>query len=267
MKIYTPLAENDLQRLIILLKNEKPFCFVRFSDGEISILRNNYLEITEGVTHFRGRTFKNNYKKHDIKKFDPILNQEIRGDLLSSAIFRKKNYFKGVPATHNNQVEDRDFMIRLNGGMTEEITFADLLMNSNFLDFNNKMLPVILKKKNLAVIGNFRGKLNRTIAHAKYIPIQDNFFENYFATLNSVVNKINLLPEKSVVISSASSLSNIVGWKIFSIRPDITFIDVGTTINSLIGIKGNFRYYHSLLSDDPVKIAKYKRLKEYLIKW
>jgi hypothetical protein len=266
MKIYTPSAENDLQRLIILLKNEEPFCFVRFSDGEICILKNIYLEIKEGITIFRGRTFKNNYKKHDIKKFDPILNQEIRRDLLSSAIFRKKNYFKGVPATHNNQIEDRDFMIRLNGGMTDEITFADLLMNSNFLDFNNKMLPIIFKKK-IAIIGNFRGKPDKTIAHAKYIPIQDNFFENYVETLNSIVDKINLLPEKTVVISSASSLSNIIGWKIFSIRPDITFIDVGTTINSLIGIKGNYRNYHSLLSDDPVKIAKYKRLKEYSIKW
>jgi hypothetical protein len=266
MKTYIPSARVDLDRLINLLKNEEPFCFVRFSDGEITILRNNYLEIKKGITHFRGRTFKNNYKNHDIKKFDPVLNQEIRRDLLSSAIFRKKNYFKGVPATHNNQIEDRDFMIRLNGGMTDEITFADLLMNSNFLDFNNKMLPIISKKK-LAIIGNFRGKPDKIFAHAEYIPIQDNFFENYVVTLNGVVEKINLLPEKTVVISSASSLSNIVGWKIFNIRPDITFIDVGTAINSLIGIKGIFRAYQSLLSDDPAKIAKYKKFREFLIKW
>ena len=266
MKTYIPSAKVDLDRLISLLKNEEPFCFVRFSDGEIDILRNSFLEIKEGVTHFRGRTFKNNYKKHDIKKFDPLLNQEIRRDLLSSAMFRKKNYLKGVPATHNNQIEDRDFMIRLNGGMTDEITFADLLMNSNFLDFKNKVLPIIFKKK-IAIIGNFRGKPDKIIAHAKYIPIQDNFFENYVATLNNVLDKINLLPEKTVVISSASSLSNIVGWKIFNIRPDITFIDVGTTINFLIGIKGNYRYYHFLLGDDETKIAKYKRLKEYSIRW
>ena len=47
-----PNAVTHVDNFIALLKSKKPFSFIRFSDGEIEILRNRYLEIGGGKNSF-----------------------------------------------------------------------------------------------------------------------------------------------------------------------------------------------------------------------
>lgn len=132
-QIIIPNAIEHLDNFIKLLKENRPFSFVRFSDGEIEILRNRYLEIGRGKTVFRGREFKNTF---DAKKFDPRIHQNIRKDLLSSALFREKNFYKGIPTA----LKDREFLLRLNGGFDTNMTFSDLFLNSNYRKYRDEVV-------------------------------------------------------------------------------------------------------------------------------
>ena len=98
-KIYKPCAIKDIQLFKQNVKQKKPFCFVRFSDGETEIIRNRYLKINKGVTIFQGKVSKNNYSDFDSKEFIPNLHNQIREDLSVQI----HNDFKEVKKFNSNR--------------------------------------------------------------------------------------------------------------------------------------------------------------------
>lgn len=269
--LHIPDPVADLERFIENLKSRKPFTFIRFSDGEIEILRNRYLEINEGVTVFRGQTFNNDFPAYDAKRFDPETNKDLRHDLLRSAMMRQNRFFKGVPAAHNRAEVDRDFLLRLNGGMSEMITFSDLFLNSNYPLYRERLVVEFSRYESVAVIANYRSVASGVLAGARVIPVGDNFFASYQEALSSVMEGCLELPESSLVLSSASSLTNIVGMLLYEQRPDLTFLDIGTSLNDLLGLDSKTRAYHQLYKGDSdsgfMKGLRYKLSKEYQLKW
>jgi hypothetical protein len=267
-----PDSKVDLLRFENLIKNRLPFTFVRFSDGEVEILRNRPLIINNGMTYFRGRTFRNNFHELDSKKFNPSEDSALRFDLLLSAQFKAKNYFKGVPTSSNNAVIDRDYLLSLNGGLSSQMTFADLLMNSNFRYARAVFFPELVKNSfDLIVVGNWRTKLSGYLANARIVQVADNFFSDYESTRDSVFRGLEDAAFGSTILSSASSLSNILGHKLILTRPDITFIDIGTALNDLMGLPFGTRAYHRVLNPRGVrqKLAslRYCLTREYRMKW
>ncbi len=268
----TPTGDGDLDRFERLVRERLPFTFVRFSDGEIEILRNRKLVIAGGVTEFRGKRFSNQFPEFDQKRFDPRHGQDVRGDLLASAIFCDVGYFKGVPALHNNALCDREFMLRLNGGFTPQMTFSDLFLNSNFLRARARFFPFLVESfEDLLVVGNWRCELRGYLVKGGLIQVPDDFFSSYQQTLNSVKAALHDAPESALILSSASSLSNVLGHSLRLSRPDLTFLDIGTVLNDLIGLPLGTRAYHKLINPQTLKerIAawSYHTSKEYQLTW
>lgn len=264
--ILIPNAVDHLDDLIALLKLKKHFTFIRFSDGEIEILRNRYLEIRGGKTIFRGKEFKNSFPDFDSKVFDPRIHQNIRKDLLSSALLRKKNFYKGIPTLHNNAIKDREFLLRLNGGFDTNMTFSDLFLNSNYEKYRQECVPLFETYENIYVIANYRAKPVGILKKAKHILIPDNFFATYDEVVANVFHQIKNIERGSLILSSASSLSNILGHKLYIKNPEVTFLDIGTSINDLLSLNHNIRAYHKQDKSIFQKIF-YKNSKGYQIKW
>lgn len=273
MEIFTrPSGRGDLERFENLVRKNQPFTFVRFSDGEIEILRNRRVIIENGVTEFRGMRFPNQFPEFDKKRFEPLQGQEIRRDLLESAIFRDSFYYKGIPTSHNSAVIDREFMLRLNGGFSAEMTFSDLFLNSNFLYSRNIFFPFLINSFDvLIVIGNHRCFLSGFLKNGELISIPDNFFSCYRETLKSVENQLRLVPKGALILSSASSLSNIIGYHLRLNRPDLTFLDIGTVLNDWLGLPLGTRAYHKLIEPRTLKEKwdawRYRQSKEYQLIW
>jgi len=267
-----PTGTGDLDRLEQLVRERTPFTFVRFSDGEIEILRNRKLVIAGGVTEFRGKRFSNQFPVFDQKHFDPQCGQDVRRDLLASAIFCEGAYFKGVPTQHNNALGDREFMLRLNGGFTPQMTFSDLFLNSNFLRARSNFFPFLASSfAELLVVGNWRCELNGYLENGRLVKIPDDFFSSYQQTLDSVLAALQNAPCSALVLSSASSLSNVLGHRLRLSRPDLTFLDIGTVLNDLMGLNLGTRAYHKLI--DPRTLGerfaawRYRRHREYELQW
>ncbi|ESS15114.1 hypothetical protein MOLA814_00689 [Betaproteobacteria bacterium MOLA814] len=267
-----PTGHGDLDRFERLVSMKKPFTFVRFSDGEIEVLRNRKLVIAGGVTEFRGKRFSNKFPEFDQKRFDPSRGQDVRRDLLASAIFCESAYIKGVPTRHNNALRDREFMLRLNGGFTPQMTFSDLFLNSNFLRARSEFFPFLVSSfAELLVVGNWRCELMGYLEKGRLVQIPDDFFSSYQQTLDSALGMLQDAPRSALILSSASSLSNVLGHRLRITRPDLTFLDIGTVLNDLMGLPLGTRAYHKQINcltlRERFAAWRYRQHREYKLQW
>ncbi len=267
-----PTGQADLDRFEQLVRERKPFTFVRFSDGEIEILRNRKLVIAGGVTEFRGKRSTNRFPEFDQKRFDPRRGQAVRRDLLASAVYAEDAYYKGIPTRHNQALGDREFMLRLNGGFTPQMTFSDLFLNANFLRSRSSFFPALAASfSDVLVVGNWRCELKDYLAKGRLVQIPDDFFSSYEQTQQAVLATLLQAPPSALVLSSASSLSNVLGHRLRLSRPDLTFLDIGTVLNDLMGLPLGTRAYHKLLNSrklrERIAAWRYRRHAEYQLQW
>lgn len=242
---HVPQAKEDLQMIFNMLKNNVNFVFVRFSDGETEILRNRFSKITTDEVVYKGRSWKSIFPIYDQKEFNPQLHQLLRKDLMAAALTNDELYFKGFPTTHNKAQLDKNFYLRLNGGFDRRVTFSDLFMNDNHLMFIEHLRHHLISNNvtNLIVIANFRSILTGFLSGSGLIQIPDNFFSTYEEVKNNIIDELYKLEEHSIVLSSASSLSNVIGHFIITNKLPITFIDVGTSLHTFLSLDNSSRKY------------------------
>lgn len=251
-------SKSEFHRFSGLLEKREPFVFVRFSDGELEILRNHSLIInSEGVSWSKG-TSKHRYPDFDFKTFIPEIHQNFRNDLMSSAMKKSEHFYKGIPTRHNGSYVDRDWMIELNQNSTFNLTFSDLFLNSNFIKFRKQIVPKFQLFDYVYVLGNFRMNPGSISKQWKLIEIPDNFILDYDNVRDEVLSQIQNVEEGALILSSASSLSNVIGAEVVDVRPDLTFIDVGTSMHDLMGMTDGIREYHSLLKSWSLKSFRSK---------
>jgi hypothetical protein len=264
-------SENDFNVVLNLIKSKSPFVFIRFSDGEMEIIRNRKLEINEYEIIWSKGRLKNVYPSFDFKLFDPKLHIALHADLVKSAEYTAGNFIKGVPTRHNNAKDDRDLMIKLNGDSRNNLTFADLFLNENFIKFRKKIIPLLLLFPNIYYLGNFRANPKAIDSSWHHIKVPDNVFQEYSKNKEILVQEILSVPVNSLILLSASSMSNILAFEVCRFRKDLTFIDVGTSLHDLVELKSGIREYHILLEKHGIKnilkILRYKRTSRYKLKW
>jgi len=99
------LSKDPVDHLVHMHKKldaSEPFQFVRFSDGEIEILCERELVISEEKVVFRGEEVRSVYGSHDCKSFSPASDIWLKESLKDSASFSSENYIKGIPTSHNS---------------------------------------------------------------------------------------------------------------------------------------------------------------------
>jgi hypothetical protein len=273
MLVQDPI--RDLQYFFSLLETKTPFSFIRFSDGETEILNNCFLEISESGLKYRGESFVNPYPVHDYKSFDPERDFKFREELILSASYISDFYFKGISGRHNiesgnNLNNDQKLLIDYNKGYLTNLTFSDLLINSNYISFRKNIDRILFTFSSGYVVANFQAVLLGPLKKFRLLAIPNLVFQHYCYLLEDHLNILKDAPSNSIILSSASSYSNILGHKLHEIRPDLFFIDIGTALNDYLSLPHKTRAYHCLLDKTlkgRIKAFKYKRSKGYQIKW
>ena len=261
-------AEEDLSKLMSIILDRQPMSYIRFSDGEMAILNGEPFSIGSGYTKWRGKSYANIYPGCDAKSFDPAVDTDVYSDLLEAAKNRDCLLIKGIPTSHNRVPHDTLQMMRWNGSI-ENITFSDIFINSNYRKFRSIYSQDLLNAAD-CIIANHRATLR---VKKRIIPIRDNFFLDYIRQRDEVIEQLISLPRGSLVLSSASSLSNVIGSRILYFRRDLTFVDIGTSLNDFFGLPFFTRPYQFLEAkffSNPLvylKARKYQCSPEYKIKW
>ena len=113
--------KDEFFKLLKLLREGTPFAFARFSDGEVTILKNKRLVLSERY-FIQEDVYGSNavgapipYMEEERKDFDPIRHAFYHHQLVEAYKYQKLNYYKGIPGTNEWGRESFDYCIDLYG--------------------------------------------------------------------------------------------------------------------------------------------------------
>ena len=224
------------------ITNKENFAFVRFSDGELDIIQNLYVELG-GASVQRGNELLPvaPYPAEDHKIFDPTnpAHQGSRQKLLDSLKFRKKNYFKGLTCPCCVSADRVRALLDLyEEGDEEHLVWSNQFVNSNYIYFLDHIYKHIQKREDIILVGNERiDPVTIGLRVKKFFPVGYNCFVNNI-DLSDEIKKYILTHniKNHLFLFSAASLSEILIYELYKDYPDNTYIDIGTTLHKQLGL-------------------------------
>ena len=179
--------KQEFDRLLQLVKDGTPFSFSRFSDGEVTVLRNRIVVLAEdhfiqGDIHGEKKVYANGYMPEEQKRFIPSENKREHEKLVEAFKFKKKNYIKGIPGQNSLDCgESWKFCTELYGSQDcESLSFANVMINGNYSRFIKEMLP-LFSERDIVLVANENSKLDKLpFKVKKFFPIGTNCMVNNF---------------------------------------------------------------------------------------
>lgn len=225
------------------LKNNENFAFSRFSDGELRIMQNLELILDDGYHKIGDVVTSGGYYIEDRKHVDPKKHPHIVNKLMECYKFKKHNYYVGLSC--KCCVGDADFkqMIDWRGGDDEFLTWANLWVNGNYSLFRQHIIPEFSNHKIVYILNENANLGGLPFSVVKDFRVGENCIINEFNKHEEIAQWIedNQI-ENHVFLFSASSLSNFIIYELFKKFDQNTYIDIGTTLNIELGMKGIRRY-------------------------
>lgn len=239
--------KSHFDLLLGKLKNGENFAYSRFSDGELRIMQNIELKLSNNHYKIGNETGNVKYYSEDHKHFNPSEHQFYRDRLMESYKFKKDNYYVGLSCRCCVTNEEFNQMCEWYEGdiNSDNLTWANLFLNSNYSRFINEFVP-LLKDKKVVYILNENGDING-------LPFK--VIKDFRVGYNCIINNYGLIEEvktwieenditNHVFLFSASSLSNFMIHQLFDFNEKNTYIDIGTTLNPFLKMKAR-RGYHN----------------------
>jgi hypothetical protein len=224
------------------LKNNENFAFSRFSDGELRIMQNKELILSDNYNKIGDVVTPGHYHPEDKKHFNPVEHPFVHDKLMEAYRFKKHNYYVGLSCRCCVGDEDFQQMVDWRGGDDEFLTWSNLWVNGNYDLFRQYMIPEFTRRRIVYTLNR-----NANVAGLSFIGI--NVVKDFRIGENCIVNEFNKHEEVAkwieenniknhVFLFSASSLSNFMIYELFKKYDENTYIDIGTTLNAELGMKG-----------------------------
>jgi len=207
--------KKSFQYFINKIENKQNFAFARYADGEMMILNN--LSIKDGT------------QAYNIDRWKFENNQIFMNDLYASCMHTEKNYYYAISCACCDPQGNKYYKNLLK---TENITFSNLFINSNYNDFikfsNQLRRSVVLIANKNCIDSEYQFEV------ISKIPIPDdcvNWYEkNKDKILNNLIN-ISKTYTDQLFLVSAGPLSEIIVDALYKSNPNNTYIDVGSSLD------------------------------------
>ena len=245
---------DEFNKFVDKLKYGEPFSFARFSDGELRVLQNKHLILSDTGIKIgeHDNTHEWTRPTYEQKEFNPKEHGWVRDKLVEAMEFNKKGYYKGIcckcclSGAHGSSVnEEFDFQVKLSGLKSddEHLTWANLLLNSNYPLFMEHMLPYFFNY-DVIMVGNENVNIEKIpFPVKKTFRISDNCMVNNYNLIDEIkeyIEKENI--ENHLFLFSAASLSNFLNHQLYEFNDKNTYMDIGTTLNVFYGFQIDRRY-------------------------
>lgn len=246
---------KDLTDILSCLENSENFAFSRFSDGEVYMLQNKEIILHSNGAKVGDIILPGNYPEDDLKHFDPSQHSFYRQKLEDSIKHRQHNFFKGLSCRCCIADGEKNFQWQLDligPGDEHSLTWANLFINCNYLEFLSRFFKIIKEKKIVFVLNkngcDYVMSDRFEIDVIKTFPIGPNCIVNNYSVIDDIKSYIrNNNISDHVFLCAASSLSNMVIHQVYSEFPNNTYVDVGSSLNPFIeGIKSRRSYMGQL---------------------
>jgi hypothetical protein len=227
--------------LLNKIEKKENFAFTRFSDGEMFILKNETLVLSDNhyiTGKIRG---SNRYTKEEHKEFYPEKHQTYRKKLIECYRHNQNNYFKGICTSTDGHVgkENFDWLIDFHGGNHDNLTFANLLINANYRRFIEELVPLLENRNVIYIVNELADTSRLPFDIMKEFKIGSNCMIDNYDTTAKVKRYIeDHGVENAIILCSAASLSNFIIYECFKDNPNNTFLDIGSCLNPLMELEG-----------------------------
>jgi len=238
--------KNFVEHLYLLynkLRANENFAFSRFSDGELRIMQNKELVLGDGYNKIGEVVSHGDYYPEDRKHVHPQQHPHVVSKLMEAYQYKKHNYYVGLSC--RCCVGEADFreMVDWRGGDDEFLTWSNLWVNGNYRLFRQYMLPEFSNHKIVYILNEHANINGLPFPVVKDFRVGENCIVNDFNKHEEVgkwIEENNI--ENHVFLFSASSLSNFIIYELFKKYDKNTYIDIGTTLNVELGMKGRRAY-------------------------
>ena len=252
LDIENKTFQKDFSDVLNVFSRSENFSFCRFSDGEVFMMQGKEILLADNGAIVGDQKLPGRYAEEDRKHYNPKEHEFYRQKLEDSLTFRADNYYKGL-SCRCCCVGQEGFDWQLNKigpGDEHNLTWANLMINSNYLDYINKFVPLFKTKRIFSVINNLANISNWGLDFQpeKNFPIGSNCIINDYGVIEEIKNFIRLNNIKdSVFLLSASSLSNMIAHQCYMEYPNNTYIDIGSSLNPFMpGINSRRSYMNQL---------------------
>lgn len=241
--------KQEFQKILNLVASGSPFCFTRFSDGEVTILRNEPLVLGDGFLVqgdiYAGQrvslptyAFKADEEQ---KRFLPDETPFLHNKLVEAFQYRKHNYFKGISGQNGQDGNSSwKFCVDLYGaGDEEHLTFSNVLINDNYRFFISEMLPLFSGKK-VVLISNKNSKLEKLpFKVVKHFQVGPNCMKDDYYLIDACKEWIRENKIKDhLFLFSAASLSNLLGYELYKDYGENQYMDIGSALGPHLQLEG-----------------------------
>jgi len=238
--------KEEFFKILVLVESKNPFAFARFSDGEVSVLKNKHLVLAEDYFIQEDVYGKNAvrapipYMEEERKEFDPEKHSFYHEKLVEAFTFRKQNYFKGIPGTNEWGREAFDYCIDLYGEEDHEhLSFSNAMINGNYSLFMDMMVP-LFKYRDIILVCNENAELdNLPFDVKKDFRIGSNCMINNYDLIEEIKEYVRANDIKNhLFLFSAATLSNFLIYELYKEFDQNQYIDIGSSLSPLLGLQG-----------------------------
>ena len=227
---------EDLKKIEKKLKNKENFSFLRYSDGERFIMEGKSLIIESNGCFVDDFHYPNQFQQEDFKYVDNVKHSHIKDLLIETFKYEEENYFKGINCPCCNGVEAVNFFRNMVSNQ-ETLTWANLLVNSNYPYYLKNIVP-LFNNKEIILIANEKSKFeNLPFKVKKFFKVGNNCIINDHHLIEEIkqYTKENNL-KNNIFLFSASSLTQILIYNLWKSNKDNTYMNIGTTLNHMLGL-------------------------------
>ena len=224
---------GDLEILYNALVNKEHFAFSKFADGELAILKNNNIDLTKKCNG----EFK--YDQND------SVDKVFRDRLGNSFTHQHPKYFIGIGCPCCIGEQDYKWMKMVSAQKSENLTWANIFVNGNYQYYFKNFIPEYRNHKVILVCNNKATNLDKIFPNlVKDFRVGTNAWKDDYHIIRDIKkyvddNKI----EDHLFLFAAGPFGNLLTHQLFMHNNKNTYIDIGSTLDPLMGLGGT-RGYH-----------------------
>jgi len=224
---------EEIEKMYNRLNSRVPFAFSKYADGEWSAMNS--------VSLFNGE-FKSDHT-----------TQRSRDMLRASFVYRDPGYYVGIscPCCQGDSFEQ---MKQMSGQNDENLTFANIFVNSNYSFYKENFVPEYRNWK-VNLIANEVAKIdNLPFAVERFFPIKVNAWVENLAVIDELKS---LETQGELYLFCAGPFGNILSHQLWSHNKKNTYLDIGSTLNPWLQAEG-FKRGYLYGSQDVAKVCYWR---------
>lgn len=224
---------GDIKIIFEFLKNKNNFAFSKSADGEMRIMQSDNIDL---LSKANGEFKYDKNDETDIK---------YRNKLIEAYQYQDSNYFISVGCPCCVGLNNYKWMKDFSKQKEENITWANVFVNSNYKFYVENFIPEYLNHK-IIIVCNHKANISNIFKYnlVKDFRVGTNAWKNDYWLIEEMKEYIdNNNIEDHLFLFAAGPFGNILIYELFKHNKNNIYIDIGSTLDPIINL-GNTRGYH-----------------------